>query len=273
MSFFNKMERKFGKYAIRNLTTYIIITYMIGYFIYYLYPQLLQYLSLDPTLIFKGQVWRIITWIFIPPAKPGILTIVMLFFYYSIGGTLERTWGAFRYNVYILGGILITIIGALIFGLVLGRSISLLGAFNTYYISMSILFGYALTYPDHQIMLYFIIPLKVKWLAVLYLFTLAVDVMQNGWVARIGILCSLLNVGIYFIISKRQFSPKEMQRKRKFAKAVHQGQQASKITKHKCAVCGQTDSDDANLEFRFCSKCNGNYEYCNEHLFTHEHIR
>ena len=118
------MERKFGRYAIHNLSTYIIGAYVIGYFLYFLAPGVLyNYLSLEPYYILRGQIWRLITWVLIPPESPGIFTIIMLMLYYSLGNSLEQTWGAFRYNAYIFSGIISTIIGAFILYAVMGGNI------------------------------------------------------------------------------------------------------------------------------------------------------
>ena len=114
MKFLNKLERKFGRYAISNLTLYIIGTYILGYLLRIFAGNILSYFLLDPAMILKGQVWRFVTWLLIPPGELDILTILMLYFYYSLGNTLERTWGTFRYNFYIFGGIITTIIGAFV---------------------------------------------------------------------------------------------------------------------------------------------------------------
>lgn len=276
MKLLNKMERKFGRYAIPHLTQYIIITYVIGYALQFAAGNAIAYLTLEPYFILHGQVWRLLSWLLIPPGSFGIFTIIMLLFYYSIGTTLERTWGAFRYNLYIFGGILLTIIGSFILYFIMGSGtvFMLYGeAFSTYYISLSIFLGFALTYPEQQVMLYFIIPIKIKWLAYLDIVLLIWSMIQSSWVGRATIICSLLNVVVYFLLTRnyKRVSPQEMQRKKAYTKAVHKSQ--TTITKHKCAVCGRTDEDGENLEFRFCSKCNGNYEYCQDHLFTHEHVK
>ena len=114
MKLLNKLERKFGAYAIRNLTLYIIVTYIIGYVLEFAGGNLTAYLYLDPYYILHGQIWRLVSWLLVPPSSLNIFTIIMLFFYYSIGNSLEQTWGTFRYNVYIFGGILWTIIGAFV---------------------------------------------------------------------------------------------------------------------------------------------------------------
>ncbi|MCH1983736.1 hypothetical protein MCG98_14275 [Ruminococcus sp. OA3] len=277
MNWINKMERKFGKYAIPNLTLYIIITYVVGYLLMYLAPNVMNYCLLEPGLILRGQVWRIVSWLLIPPGNLDIFTIIMLFFYYSIGTTLEKTWGAFRYNFYIFGGIILTVIGSFIMYFVLGGETLLImrgGFFSTYYISLSIFLGFAATYPDMQVLLYFIIPIKIKWLAWLDVIFLAWQMFQSGWTTRVAIICSLMNFIIYFFATRNlaRYSPHEVKRKRTYAKAVHKSQNPN-VTKHKCAVCGRTEKDGDDLEFRFCSKCRGNYEYCQDHLFTHKHIQ
>ena len=161
MNFLNKMERKFGRYAIHNLSTYIIGAYVIGYFLYFLAPGVLyNYLSLEPYYILRGQIWRLITWVLIPPESPGIFTIIMLMLYYSLGNSLEQTWGAFRYNAYIFSGIISTIIGAFILYAVMGGNIVFGQAlFSTYYINMSIFLAFAVCYPNMELLLYFIIPI------------------------------------------------------------------------------------------------------------------
>lgn len=278
MNFLNKLERKFGKYAFSNLTIYIIITYAAGYLLQVLAPNILAYLTLEPAYILQGQVWRLVSWILIPPGRLDLFTIITLFFYYSIGTTLERTWGTFRYNVYIFSGVLLTVIGAFILHLVLrlmyGANMSIGGVFSTYYISMSIFLAFAATYPNMQVLFMMIIPLKVKWLGIAYAAFLVWTILSSGWGAGVAIICSLMNFIIFFFSTRNmnRYNPKEVRRRQNFKKAVHNSQ-ADNITKHKCAICGRTEKDGEHLEFRFCSKCNGNYEYCQDHLFTHTHVK
>lgn len=275
MKFLNKMERKFGRYALPNLTAYIIVTYAAGYLLSLLAPKIIYYyLSLEPALILRGQVWRLVTWLLIPPSSPDIFTILMLFFYYSVGNTLERTWGTFRYNVYVFSGILMSIAGAFILYFVVGgKGILLGGLFSTYYISMSLILAFAATYPNMQVWLMGIIPLKMKWLGILDVIYLVANMIKSGWAVRVAIICSLMNFIIFFFATRNmsRYNPKEIQRRQNFKKAVHKSQ--INVTKHKCAICGRTEQDGEHLEFRFCSKCNGNYEYCQDHLFTHTHIK
>lgn len=272
----DKMERRFGRYAIRNLTMYLLAGYAIGYLLSFTMPQLLTYFTLEPALILKGQVWRLLSWVIIPPNDNIIFVIFMMLLYYSLGNTLESYWGAFRYNVYIFSGILFTVIGAFIVNGLIGGITGFGSLYSTYYINMSIFLACASIMPDYQLLLYGIIPIKMKWLAVLDVVLLAVDAVQGGLIIRIVIFASLLNFIIFFFCNRnlRGHSPKQAARRKKFQKQISRPQnQYAGGAKHRCAVCGRTELDDPTLEFRYCSKCNGNYEYCQDHLFTHEHVK
>lgn len=302
--FLNFLERKVGKYAIPNLPLYMIICYAIGYLMDFINPDISLVLSLNPYAILHGQVWRLVTWVLIPPSSFDFWTLLMLYFYYSIGMTLERTWGRFYFNYYIFSGMIFTIIGAFclfgydyflhaeemetynivyhslngmefpwIYGMNFGyaqRSMN----FSTYYVNMSIFLGFAATYPDMQILLMFIIPIKVKVLGIIYAILLAVGAYQMGIPGIFVVAASLLNFILFFLATRRGMHRSMAQRRRQaeFKKKV-KNTPPPKIAKHKCAVCGRTSEEYPDLEFRFCSKCEGNYEYCQEHLFTHQHKR
>ncbi|MCM1144804.1 MAG: rhomboid family intramembrane serine protease [Blautia sp.] len=284
----SSFERKFGKYAIRNLSVVLVICYAIGYVVELLAPGLVFYLTLDPYEVLHGQVWRLVTWILIPPSEGNIFfTLLMLYFYCSIGTTLERTWGTYRYNVYIFEGILFTIAGsflAMAFAyLFQGEQIALQGAqmyflinsmyFSTYYINMSIFLAFAATFPDVSVLLMFIIPIKVKWLGIIYGIMLIFSFLQGGMYIKFAIAASLFNFIVFFVTSRNMMhlNPKQIHRRQEFKRDIKRG--SSGITKHKCAICGRTEKDSPDLQFRFCSKCDGNYEYCEEHLYTHTHVR
>ena len=274
MRFIDKLERKYGRYGIENLTMYIIISYVLGYALMYINPGALSMLSLNVTKILQGQVWRLITWIVYPPStsSPLWFVIAILFFYYPISASLEHTWGKFKFTLYILSGMIFTVIAAFILHFVMGGVLDGLGGiiFSTYYISLSIFLAYSLTYPDMTVLLMFVIPIKMKWMSIVYAAIVIYDVaryfMNGAWFMALPIIASLLNFVIFFLGT------------RDFKRAVNGGSKtvpfpgnSNGVTKHKCAVCGRTEKDDPNLEFRFCSKCNGNYEYCQDHLYTHIH--
>ncbi len=145
----SNFERRFGKYAIKNISLLLIMCYAVGYLIEKVNPVFLLYLTLNPYAILHGQIWRLVTWIIIPPESSNLFfVLIMLYFYYSLGTSLERTWGTYRYNLYLFSGMLFTIIGCFLlmgycylFGLVEGEGffeyLSL--HFSTYYINMSAL--------------------------------------------------------------------------------------------------------------------------------------
>lgn len=295
----NKWERKFGKYAIPNLTTILIGCYVVGYILNIVSPTLLNYLRLDPYAILHGQIWRIVTWVISPPSTVGssmdiFFVAIMLFFYYSLGTSLERIWGTWKYNVYLFTGMLLTVAGSFlcfgIYSVMLSATgselssylpvISSLGALqiSTYYINMSIFLAYALTFPNAQVLLMFLIPVKVKWLGIIYgvmLLIQMVEFLYMGtiyWLSVGAIAASLISFFLFWMCNRRRVHLGAKQRKRR-AEFKQDIRRNPKITKHKCAICGQTEDSNPGLEFRFCSKCNGNYEYCQQHLFTHEHVK
>lgn len=285
MNWIDKLERKFGRYGIPNLTLYMVICYVLGYFLMILNPGILNMLSLEPAMILKGQIWRLVTWVIYPPQTGNFLLFVIsiFFFYYPIGNSLERTWGTFRYNLYIFSGLLFVMVAAFLTYFFTGR-VYLVGAvFTTYYVSMSVFLAYAACYPNMQLLLWFVIPIKMKWMGWVYgaiiLYNIIYYLRLGAWVMTVPIIASFLNFVLFFLsgISMYRFRPKEVKRRREFKKAMAQSRvnpaTGESVAKHKCAICGRTELDDPNLEFRFCSKCNGNYEYCQDHLFTHEHVK
>lgn len=285
MKFIDKLERKFGRFGIPNLTIYMIVCYVIGYALMIVNPGILNWLSLEPAYILRRQVWRLVTWVLYPPSTSGVLwfAIAVLFFYYPIGTSLERTIGTFKYTLYILSGVIFTILGAFILYFLLGGNVLVGNVFSTYYISLSTFLAYAMCYPDMQVLLMFIIPVKMKWMAIFYVVIVVYEMIQyimaGAWYLVIPIVASLLNFIIFYFGTKdfSRYNPKEVHRRNEFRRAMEpQGRMKSgsgSVTKHKCAICGRTELDDPNLEFRFCSRCNGNYEYCQDHLFTHTHVK
>ena len=118
MNWLNKLERKFGNWAIPNLIVWLIGAYTIGFVLYRVNPSIIGLLMLSPYHILHGQIWRLITWVFMPTDTNLVYLLIMALFYYQLGTTLERTWGTFRFNVYIFGGMLFTVIGAfLLYGI------------------------------------------------------------------------------------------------------------------------------------------------------------
>ena len=259
MNWLDKLERKLGRFAIPNLTVYLLAGYVIGFGVMYLMPELLGWITLEPMLIVRGQVWRLISWVLVPPTTRPISLLFLVLLYYSLGTALERTWGTFRYNVYIFSGLLFTVLGVFIlyavyfFGFHIELPLSMAGMVSTNYITMSIFLAFAAIYPEMEVYLYFILPIKMKWMALVYAAMALYYFIRGGVVTRVAIAASLLNFVIFFLSSRnmRRFSPKERARKAKFKRQSAPHMHYSNGAKHRCAVCGRTELDDPCLEFRF----------------------
>ena len=301
----SKFEKKFGKYAIKNISLALIMCYACGYLISWINPSFFNYLTLNPyEILFHGQVWRLVTWLIVPPESFSFFTLIMLYFYYSLGTTLERTWGTYRYNVYLFLGMIFTAVGAFVLMgysyLFEAEAVALYGAenyfavfasrFSTYYVNMSIFLAFASTFPNMQVLLLFLILIKVKVLGIIYGVMLVYQFVTgygNGLISYGGMVmpaqlltigdrfvigASLLNFVVFFLTGRSMIhmSPKQVKRRQEFKREV---KKTVRVTRHKCAVCGRTEETNPELEFRFCSKCEGNYEYCQDHLFTHTHVK
>lgn len=285
MNLINKLNRKFGKHAIHNLMLYIVILYALGFFLQTTNPMIYsEYLMLDVEKVLQGQIWRLVTFIILPPSDNILFLAIALYMYYAIGTALENAWGAFRFNLYYFSGILFNILAIVIIYLITGQSMKM----GITYLNDSLFLAFAALFPNVQFLIFYIIPIKVKYLGILYgavtLYSIYTNFISGYYFISIAIVVSMLNFLIFFFSSRnyRNVSPNEFKRKAEFKRKVRsakntgnvvefQGRRA--ITRHKCAVCGRTELDDENLEFRFCSKCEGNYEYCMDHLFTHEHVK
>ena len=184
-----------------------------------------------------------------------------------IGVSLERAWGAFRQNLYIFSGLLGQVIGAFLVYAFTGIDMTML---NTSYLNASMFFAYAALFPNMQFYFYFIIPIKAKWMALLSGVFYIYEFFAYGIETKVMIVMSLINFLVFFLATRnyRRISPIQIKKRRTFEKNAR----PVDGPKHKCAVCGRTELDGDDLEFRYCSKCDGQYEYCQDHLYTHKHV-
>ncbi|TAH75114.1 MAG: hypothetical protein EWM47_00105 [Anaerolineaceae bacterium] len=294
MRFIHLLEKKFGKYAIPNLMKYVIALYVVGLLIYSFNPSAYMYLGLDIDLILKGQVWRLFTFL-IPHVTFGsniFFVFIKAYLFYVIGNALENAWGSFRLNLYFFSAVIFNIIAAFIvyfiFRVNILGNIMIVISSPLDIIYSSMFFAFAALYPNTQFLIYFIIPVKVKYLAWIsgayYIYNIYTFIRSGFYFGIIPIVVSMANFLIFYFATRnyRRISPREIERRARFKRQMNEGRRQGNvtefngrnvITRHKCAVCGRTELDDDSLEFRFCSKCDGNYEYCMEHLFTHEHVR
>lgn len=291
MNWMNKLEKKWGRYAVPNLSRYFVAAMVIGYLVSWVAPGLMEYMYFDMGAILHGQIWRLVTWIITPATSMDIFGILFLFCVLMWGSSLETFLGTFRMNVFLWGGVILSdIIGVLLYGisfLILGTPVSIY--LSTYYILMSMLLALAVCMPEGEVRLYFVLPIKMKWMLLFELVYLGYQVIRifytsitalgvqlgivYGFVAGTQIIAAVLNMFLFFWFSKTRVSRKQKKRQKEFRAQFSQPRPGSGISQHKCVICGRTELTNPELTFRYCSKCSGNREYCEEHLFTHEHIK
>lgn len=260
MKWLDKLERKYGRYAIHGLMKYIVGANLVVYLLAIIMPSILVNLALVPHLVMQGQIWRIFTFILIPPDLHPIWIFFTLYLYYMFGMGLEQAWGSFKFNIYYLTGIILTVIATLVSGTLFGTA---------GYLNLSLFLAFATLYPDYELVMFFILPIKIKYLSILYVFLLAEGMIRGGLPAVLMVVASLAN---YFIFFRNDFLAlfklkKTVKKSKKKFKVI----EMKDYVRHRCVVCGITERDDPNMEFRYCSKCSGHKEYCMNHLRNHEH--
>lgn len=263
MRWLNKLERKYGRFAIKNLMLYIValnaIVYMLTYFD--VTGETIGRLVLVPDLVLKGEVWRLVTYIFIPPATSIVWIVFTLYFYYIVGTGLEHEWGSFKFNIYYLIGMLGTTLAAFISGM--GES--------AFYLNLSLFLAFAYIYPNYEMLIFFILPVKMKYLAWLDAAFLGYSFLMGGLSIKLSILAAIINFFIFFGKDILQYSKNNrnaFNNKRRYAAQIPQRESI-----HKCTICGITENDDKNMDFRYCTSCEGYHEYCRDHLKDHIHIK
>lgn len=260
MKWVDKLERKYGRHAIHGLMKYIVGANLAVYLLALIMPGILGKLALVPHLVMQGQIWRVFTFILIPPDLHPIWIFFTLYLYYMIGTGLEQAWGSFKFNMYYLTGILLTVIVTL-------ASRSFFGTAG--YLNLSLFLAFATIYPDHELLLFFILPVKMKYLAILDVLLLVEGMITGGLPAVLMVSASLANYLLFFwndFLAMIKLKKTVKKSKKKF-KVI----EMKDYVRHRCTVCGITERDDPNMEFRYCSKCSGHKEYCMNHLKNHEH--
>lgn len=259
MKWLDKLERKYGRHAIHGLMKYIVAANLAVFFLDMIVPGLVSNLSLVPQAVMQGQIWRVFTFILVPPSFSPIWILFTLYFYYMIGQGLEQAWGSFKFNVYYFTGVIFTVI----ISLVSGRY------GTTYYLNLTLFLAFATIYPDFEVLVFMILPVKMKYLAILDAVLLLEGMLTGGLTAFLMIAVSLANYLLFFwedFLALLKLKKTVKKSKKKF-KVI----EMKDYVRHRCAVCGITERDDPDMEFRYCSKCSGHKEYCMKHLKNHEH--
>lgn len=229
------------------------------------------YLSFVPERLLLGEVWRLVSFVFIPSSGSLLFLALELYFYYLIGSSLEQAWGPGKFTAYYLCGMLLNIVYGVLVSLLTKNSIAVTGG----YISLSMFFVYATLWPENQIRLFFLIPIKIKWLAwleaVIFLWNI---LMGQTLLPLVAVLNYFLFCGDSLVASARLLWFRIRPQAVRFRQRAKQGREeaASRSYSRKCAVCGRTDTQHPELEFRYCSQCAGYHCFCQEHIRSHVHF-
>lgn len=263
MTWIDKIEKKLGRFAIRELMKYIVAITGVVYILDRLFPYVFvsDKLALVPSLVLRGEVWRIITYVFIPPSTNIIFILFVLYFYFMIGTSLEHEWGSFKFNMYYFLGMIGTTIAVLITG----------GEGTSVYLNLSLFLAFAHIYPDYEILLFYILPVKVKYLGWLNWAYIAMAIVTEPLSYKIAAIVSIINFFIFFgkeIVYEIKNRGKSQRGKKKFQSQVNRSGLS-----HKCTVCGITPKDDPNMDFRYCPDCDGLRCYCTKHIKNHQHLK
>ena len=283
-----RFVRRYPDFVLPGLMRYIVIAQAAVYVLtVFSNAAAVSFLAFRWSAILHGEIWRLVTFVFMPgysSLSDMIWLALFLYLYYMIGATLEREWGTAKFNLYYLSGVVLTVLAGAIAALISGQDVWITG---TDYVNLSMFFAFAMLYPDTQFLIFFIIPVKVKWLAWLDAAFFGISILSNAFRLNLaGALLPLIAILNFFVFfwpditdwfiyhrqrAKHQTSPKTIHFRT--AAREHQRKEARQGYRHKCEICGRTDADFPELQFRYCSRCSGYHCFCEEHIFNHEHFK
>ena len=280
ISWLDKFCARHPKFGIPNLMLYIAVGNVAVYLIDLFSMgglSLASILSFSRSAILRGQIWRLVSFVFLSESGDllffrgtGIFfVLISAYFYWWIGSLLEREWGTTKFTVFYLGGVVLNIL----YGMLTGYA-------SMSYVNLSMFFAFATLYPNMEILLFMILPVRVKWIAwldgALFVWAGLSNLIMGYWAGALLPVVAILNYLIFFWPDFRYLFAKTKRRTSaqtiNFKKAQKELRQRRGYL-HKCAVCGITDQDDPDMEFRYCSKCSGYYCYCASHINNHTHVQ
>ena len=272
------------RFGIPRLMLYVVIGNVLVYLVglmdtTHTFYSMLYY---DPAMFCRGQVWRIVTFALVPMSSGLLWMAIALYFYYFIGSALESAWGAGKFTIYYFSGLLLTVLYSLLVYWITGQRILV----SASYLNLSMFFAYATLWPDQRVLLFFIVPVKMKWLAWVDAAFFVLQIIANLaagqiWYALVPVVAMVAYLVFFgewlfgFVRPSRiRQAAKQKARTIQFKQAAQkvQREQAAAGYTRKCAVCGRTDADNPELEFRFCSRCAGYHCFCEDHINNHIHF-
>ncbi len=266
-----RLERRFGRFAIHNLIGVIVGGMAIVWVLSLLKPEFQSRLALDVDAVRRGQVWRLVTFLFIPPPSSPMWVLINLYFTWWVGNSLEQRWGHFKFNVYYLLGALGTVIAAVV-----------AGPATNYWLDASLFLAFATVFPDVQILLFFVIPIRVKWLGIIAAAFMAYAAAVNGWGVRGSIAAAVANYFLFFgehwygLVTQRGAIARQKVRLESMRPASASRGSAPPaggrpvFGDRVCAICGAREADGTDIRVCSCEKCGGQQRsLCLEHARNH----
>ena len=263
---------KHPRFGIRNLMLYIVI----GNVLVYLFSMfdrsgmLMNMLCFSAPGISNGQLWRIVTFVLVPVTNRPLILLISLYFYYFVGSTLERQWGSAKFTVYYVSGMVFLIA----FGMIAYFFFNTVFMFTGDLLNLGMFFAFATFYPDLQVLLFYFIPIKVKWLALVDLFLFVMEILGGSLLPVAVLLHYLVFCGGWLFDRLRPSHVRQRAKTVQFRQEAERirREQEAKPYKRKCDVCGRTDVSNPELEFRYCSRCAGYHCFCEDHINSHVHF-
>ncbi len=258
MKFLERLDRMVRPIAIPNLTMVLIAGQVLVFLGTSGDRAMLDRLTLVWDNVLEGEVWRLVSFLFVPVSLSPIFLLFALYIFYIFGSALDNHWGFVRYNTFLLLGTLFTIAAA---GVAHDQPVT--GAF----LGGTVFLAFATYNPNFELRLFFVLPVKVKWLAWLQVFGYAMAFVSGPMAVRLMVLASIGNYLVFF-------APTVIQRVYNLRRRMEWNSRQYKpgnAPRHSCAVCGVNSNTHPNMDFRYCSKCGGEHAYCEEHLRDHEH--
>ncbi len=259
MNFLDKLEKKYSFLAISNITFYLIIAQGIGFLLINISPETARLLSFTGSQILAGEWWRSVTYLMEPLTTNVLFLAFAMYLYYIYGTALERLWGSFHYTVYVFISLVANLLFSILFPTIPLTNISLF---------TSLFLAFAFRFPDFTLMIFFVLPVKIKWIAVVTWIITGASFIFGSIGEKVLIVFSLANFFFFFgdellIIFKNVFQKQSMGARSVIIK---------RTPYHVCTICKKNEIDNPDMGIRYCDECNPMICYCEEHIQNHPHI-
>jgi hypothetical protein len=266
--FLAKLERKYGKYAIEHLTYFIVGGMAMVFVLSMARPDFIGRLTLDLDAVMRGEVWRLITYLFIPTSRSIYWILFSLYWVYIVGTNLEAEWGSLKFDVFYFVGMLGTTAAAFISGA---------PATNTW-LNLSLFFAFATIFPNFEIYPIPFIPftIRVKWLAFLSAGYVLYAALLGSWGTRAAIVAAFANYVLFFakdiagLVRDRNVRVRQAARRASMGEVRPTASDTRRTGGRACAICGKSEDDGADIRVCSCAKCGGApRQLCLEHARNH----